>query len=92
MVDKDQEPFLASTQAILDRVRKDKFPSAFQELQIALFQNKTENNLNNGIKRIDTITIGDNDLPWLNDVKTFWKAELAGRLGDTQKENELLDK
>lgn len=92
LINKDYEPILASTQTILDRVRKDKFPSAFQELQIALFQNKTENNLDTGLNRIDTITIGDNDFPWLNDIKTLGKAELAERLGDKQKENELLDK
>lgn len=92
LINKDYEPIIVSTQSILERVRKDKFPSAFQELQIALFQNKKENNLNNGLKRIDKITISDNDFPWLNDVKTLGKAELAGRLGDKQKENELLDK
>lgn len=92
LVNNDYEPILASTQTVLDRIRNDKFPSAFQELQIALFQNKTENNLDNGFKKIDAIIIGENDFPWLNDVKTLGKAELAGRLGDKQKENELLEK
>lgn len=92
LVEKEYEPILASKQVILDKVRKDKFPSTFQKIQIALFQNKTEDNLDNGLKRIDEITIGDNDFPWLNDVKTLGKAEIAGRLGDKQKESELLDK
>jgi tetratricopeptide (TPR) repeat protein len=92
LVDKNYQPIIESAKRIHESGRKNKIRSTFQELQIAFFENKTENNLEHGLRRIEAIKIDGNNYPWLNDAKTLGKAELYARLGHHQSEQETLDK
>ena len=92
LVDKNYRPFIELAKTIHERGKKNQFRTTYQELQIALFENKTEVNLEHGLQRIEAIKIDGDDYPWLIDAKTLGKAELYARLGHHQNEQETLDK
>jgi len=66
----------------------DHFPSGFTRMKIAVIRGREVANLKAAESLLDDVSLTDRDFPWLQDIRTLAKAEIAHRFNQPEAERQ----
>jgi hypothetical protein len=69
----------------------DQAASGYNRMRLATWNSRSDGDTDSALGRLDGVSIGPDDFPWLSDIRLIAKARVLGRAGDAEGAKQLVD-